>query len=121
MQLKRALQGELQASEASDLKALESLEGVGKVHRRANTDWVRKLDHMLVKGTGTALDRFLPLRRLGALLAGDQRYFQMVSTMGEAAGRRSCLSLGAGGAKWELPRKVVGGEAFTPALHISAD
>lgn len=86
--------------------------------RMANVEFVERLDNGLRKGLGFGLAKFVPARRLGALLAGERRD---TANVGGAGQRRLCIEGPQGERRIESPHILVDGVRRHLVLHLFCD
>lgn len=122
LMLKSMFQAELQGEEGSEYSRLKGSLGVGKTdRRRANKDWVLKLDNMLCGGLGIPFSAFRPKREVKPLEKGVRRYMAELAMPSGELQRRSCVELRDGTRSIEVPRDIVEGPPRCPTLHLCAD
>ena len=90
--------------------------------RKANRDFLIKLDNAMLRCLGYGLLAFLPQRRPRPLLPGERRYIVNYQSPGEEHARpRVCVDHGDGRKSFEVPTVKRDGLRVYPIVHFAQD
>lgn len=120
LELREMLEGELSTAERAQKDELQGQLDLGAI-RKANRDFLRKLDNLVRAGCGEGLARFLPRRRCLPLAEGERQYFATVPGLDGSGARRSCIEMACGTRSLEVPLVMCDGVRSHPTLHLAAD
>lgn len=102
---RRTFEQELTEKAAKEVDDLSQDMHLKRLQRKANRDFLAKLDGQLRAGTGKGLVEYMPKARVASLKQGQTRYF--IST-GEGGEKRSCIVDETSGRRWyEVPKLTV--------------
>ena len=93
-----------------------------KLCRKANRDFLIKLDNAMLRCLGYGLLAFLPPRRPRPLLPGERRYVVNYQGPGDEHARpRACVDHGDGRRSFEVPIVKRDGRRVYPIVHFAHD
>ena len=120
LRLREQLGQELVDQEKEDRDHLE--DEFNNLKRKDNKDWLIKLENALYMTAGKTFQSFRPVRRPGALQAGEERYFTEIEVTGDGPPAvRSCIASDESTACIEVPRLLDEGSRVIPTLHLAID
>ena len=121
--MRQALAQEVARDDARVIAQYEArFSELDKLCRKANRDFLIKLDNAMLRCLGYGLLAFLPPRRPRPLLPGERRYLVNYQGPGDEHARpRVCVDHGDGRRSFEVPIVKMDGVRVYPIVHFALD
>ena len=106
LKLRQNLEQQISRDEEAVLQRFHNeFAALERMTRKANIDFIRKVDNALMRTLGMGLSFWIPKQPIRQLRAGERRYVALVpaSTPHGPVRRRSCIDHGDGIRSYEMP------------------